>query len=103
MNDPAFFDASRGLARRILSEGGADERGRIAYGFRLCTSRKPAADEVDVLEKALRQELEHFRRDKAAAKAVFKGAELPKDLPETAAWTLIANVLVNLDETVTKE
>ncbi|HUR38390.1 MAG TPA: hypothetical protein VM222_02800, partial [Planctomycetota bacterium] len=74
-----------------------------AYGFRLCTSRKPSADEVDVLEKALRRELEHFRKDKAAAKAVLKGAELPKDLPEAAAWTLIANVLVNLDETVTKE
>jgi mono/diheme cytochrome c family protein len=103
MNDPAFFDASRGLARRILSEGGDDERGRIAYGFRLCTSRKPAADEVDVLEKALQRELEHFRKDKASAKAVFKGTEAPKDLPEAAAWTLIANVLLNLDETVTKE
>jgi hypothetical protein len=103
MNDPAFFDASRGLARRILSEGGADERGRIAYGFRLCTSRKPSTDEIDVLEKALRQEQEHFTRDKAAAKAVFKGGGLPQDLPETAAWTLIANVLINLDETLTKE
>jgi len=103
MNDPAFFDASRGLARRILLEGGADDRTRIAYGFRLCTSRKPGADEVDVLEKALRQELEHFKKDKAAAKAVLKATELPKDLSEAAAWTLIANVLINLDETVTKE
>jgi hypothetical protein len=103
MNDPAFFDASRGLARRILAEGGADDRGRIAYGFRLCTSRKPAADEVDLLERALRRELEHFRMDKVAARGVFTGAELPSDPPEAAAWTLIANVLINLDEAVTKE
>ena len=103
MNDPAFFDASRGLARRILSEGGPDERGRIAYGFRLCTSRKPTAEEVDILERALRREQEHFTRDRAAATAVFKGGDLPGDLPETAAWTLVANVLINLDETVTKE
>jgi len=103
MNDPAFFDASRGLARRILAEGGADERGRIAYGFRLCTSRKPATAEVDLLEQALRQEREHFQKDQAAAKGVLKGSDLPQDLPEAAAWTLIANVLINLDETVTKE
>jgi mono/diheme cytochrome c family protein len=103
MNDPAFFDASRGLARRILAEGGSDERARIAYGFRLCTSRKPAADELDILEQALTRELAHFKKDTAAAKAVFKGVELPKDLVESAAWTLIANVLLNLDETVTKE
>jgi mono/diheme cytochrome c family protein len=99
MNDPAFFDASRGLARRILAEGGADERARIAYGFRLCTSRKPAADEVEVLQKALTQELAHFKQDKAAAKSVCKS----DDPPEVAAWILIANVLINLDESVTKE
>jgi len=103
MNDPAFFDASRGLARRILAEGGADERSRIVTGFRLCTSRRPTAAEVDVLEKALTRELAHFRKDPAAAKAVFKGAAPPKDPVEAAAWTLIANVLLNLDETVTKE
>jgi hypothetical protein len=103
MNDPAFFDASRGLARRIVSEGGADDRARLAYGFRLCTSRKPSPDEVDVLEKALRQERAHFGAEPAAAKAVFKGAETPADPAESAAWTLVANVLINLDESVTKE
>ncbi|HZE95976.1 MAG TPA: DUF1553 domain-containing protein, partial [Planctomycetota bacterium] len=103
MNDPAFFDAARGLARRILSEGPADERGRIAFGFRLCTSRMPASTELDLLEGALKREQEHFEKDKAAAMAVLKGTELPKDPVEAAAWTLIANVLINLDETVTKE
>jgi len=103
MNDPAFFDASRGLARRILAEGGDDDRKRIAYGFRLCTSRKPAGDEVDLLEKELLRELEHFTKDKAAARAVFKGTPPPQDLPEAAAWTLIANILINLDESLTKE
>ncbi len=103
MNDPAFFDAARGLARRILSEGGSDDRARLVYGFRLCTSRRPAADEVDVLEAALSRERRHFDRTPAAAKAVFKGAELPGDPAEAAAWTMIATVLSNLDETLTKE
>ena len=103
MNDPAFFDASRGLARRILAEGGSGDRARLAYGFRLCTSRKPADDEVDVLERALGREREHFRAAPAAAAAVFKGTDAPADPVEAAAWTLIANILINLDETVTKE
>ncbi|HLY12411.1 MAG TPA: PSD1 and planctomycete cytochrome C domain-containing protein [Planctomycetota bacterium] len=103
MNDPAFFDASRGLARRIRSEGGADDGACIAYGFRLCTSRRPSAIEAEILGKALSRERLHFAKDQAAAKAVFKGVELPKDPVEAAAWTLIANVLLNLDETVTKE
>jgi hypothetical protein len=105
LNDPAFFDAARGLARRILAESKGDVRERASYGFRLCTARTPEPVEVDRLTRAFEAERGHFSRDAKAARAVFKGSAVPdeKDLAETAAWTLIANVLLNLDETLTKE
>ncbi|MBI3856898.1 MAG: DUF1553 domain-containing protein, partial [Planctomycetes bacterium] len=104
LNDPAFFDAARGLALRLLREGLDDPRARIELGFRLCTSRKPRTDEVDLLAAELKRQSEHFRKNAAAAKALFKGSpEQPADPVAAAAWTMLANILINLDETLTKE
>ena len=104
LNDPAFFDAARGLALRLIKEGPADPRARIELGFRLCTSRRPRTDEVDVLAAELRRQQARFERNPGAATAVFKGhLETPKDPVAAAAWTMVANILINLDETLTKE
>jgi mono/diheme cytochrome c family protein len=106
LNDPAFFDAARGLALRLLKESPDDPRARIEFGFRLCTSRKPRPDEVDLLAAEFQRELEHFRKDSGAAKAVFKGSLVKPadaDAAVAAAWTMAANILINLDETLTKE
>jgi uncharacterized protein DUF1553/uncharacterized protein DUF1549/cytochrome c len=105
LNDPAFFDAARGLAKRILSEEKDDLRARAAYGFRLCTARRPDPLEVDRLTRAFEVERGHFAKDPKAARAIFKGAKAPeeRELVDAAAWTMIANVLLNLDETMTKE
>jgi hypothetical protein len=106
LNDPAYFDAARGLAGRLLSEAGGDAEARAAYGFRLCTGRRPDAEEAARLAAAFRREREHFAAHPAAARAVFKGSAVkPSDaeLADAAAWTLVANVLLNLDETITKE
>ena len=89
LNDPGLFDLARGLAKRALAEGGPDDRARIAFGFRCCTARTPAKDEVDLLEKELVREREHYRKGKGD--------------PELSAWTVIANILLNLDETLSKE
>jgi hypothetical protein len=103
LNDPAFFDAARGLALRLLREAGED-RARIELGYRLCTARRPGADEVGLLEAELKRQSDHFRRNPGAAKAVFKGhLEAPRDPVDAAAWTMVANILINLDETLTKE
>jgi hypothetical protein len=103
LNDPAFFDAARGLALRLLREAGED-RARIELGYRLCTSRRPRADEVDLLQAELKRQTDHFLRNPVAAKAVFKGSqEAPRDPVNAAAWTMVANILINLDETLTKE
>jgi hypothetical protein len=105
LNDPSFFDAARGLARRILAERKGDPAEKASYAFRLCTSRNPDSGERACLAAAFEREFAHFKGDAKAARSVFRGTVVPKEeaLAETAAWTLVANVILNLDETLTKE
>jgi hypothetical protein len=106
LNDKAFVEASAALARRILAECKGEAKDRAAYGFKLCVARTPDARELDVLVRLYEENREKYRQDPAAAQAMAKNGakELPKDVDaaELAAWTVIANVLLNLDETVTK-
>ncbi len=105
LNDPAHFDAARGLARRVMAEAPAT-RERAARAFRLATSRRPDPEDLARTEAAFERERVAFEADPARARAVFRGAELQppeESLAEHAAWTLVANVLLNLDETLTKE
>jgi hypothetical protein len=96
LNDPAFFEAARGLGRRMIAEGGGAVESRAAHGFRLCTARRPTRRELDIVAGLYRAERERFDRDPAAARQVAGDAE-------AAAWTMVANALLNLDETQTKE
>jgi hypothetical protein len=98
LNDPAFFDAARGLARRILREAPADTRARATHGFRLCTSRRPDEGELAALGAYVEAEEARYESDREAARKIAG-----TDAPDLAAWTLAANVLLNLDETITKE
>ena len=84
----------------------ATPAGRIELAFRLCTARTPGAEEVRLLEAELERQAEHFRKNPEAAKGVFKGSVLKPaegDLVAAAAWTMLSNILINLDETLTKE
>ena len=93
MNDESVMIAARGLARRMLDRKSSTERVRL--GFMACTGRKPTAAETYRLE-ALANKLSQQYRDKPdAAKKLGGDAQF-------AAWTMVANVLLNLDETVTK-
>jgi hypothetical protein len=109
LNDAAFFEAARALARRMLAEpplaaGGDAVRDRAAYGFRLVTSRAPKPQELDRVIAAYRRHLDRFRADPEKAAAAIEGyAVAGVDVSEQAAWTLVANALLNLDETITKE
>ena len=89
LNDQAFFECAQALAARILKEGGAGDDERLAYGFRLCTARRPKAHEREVLDRLLAKQ-----REKYAA----TGTDA-----ETAAWTAVGRVLLNLDEFITRE
>jgi hypothetical protein len=106
MNDPAYVEAARALAARALKEGGSKPDEQLAYAFRLALARPPGNDELDALRTAYRRHREEFSRDAKAAEALLSVGESsrPKDLgdAELAAMTGVANVLLNLNETITK-
>jgi hypothetical protein len=95
LNDEAFFEAARALASRVLHEGPSSASGRAAFAFRLVTGRYPSAAEIARIEQSLKRQLAHYRARPTDARKVA-------DDEESAAWTLVANALLNLDETVTK-
>ena len=111
LNDEAFFDAARALARRMLIEtpvardsGGDTIRARARHGFRLVLSRMPKPAELDRLAGAFAQHLQQFRREPDRARQVIGSTPAPGvDAAEQAAWTLIANALLNLDEAITRD
>jgi hypothetical protein len=91
LNDLQFFEFAGALATRIQSEGGADDSARLDYAFRLCVARPPTAAEQMRLLELLRQ-LQTPASDPAA-----EPAATPLE-----AWTTLARVLLNLDETLTR-
>ena len=97
---------SRAFAQRILTEGGKGTNDRLAWAFRVATSRRPASDEVKVLADVLKQQTAEYQKNTGAATRLLgvggfqvKGSIDPVEL---AAWTTVASVVLNLDETVTK-
>ncbi len=100
LNDPAYFEAAQALARRMAAAPGGP-RSRAALGVKLVLAREAQAAEIDRLLAIYGQELEHYRSQPAAATLV--ASDRPEDPAEMSAWTIVANVLLNLDEAVTKE
>jgi hypothetical protein len=98
LNDPAFFEAAQAMARRIVAEGGSSATARVTYGFRLVTTRRPDPADLDRLLSAYDRDRQYFQRNLAEAKAVSGRADA-----ELAAWTMLSNALLNLDEALTKE
>ena len=104
MNDVQHFEAARKLAERMIVEGGKTPAERIRFGYRAVLARAPEALEADVVSKALAQFAERYQKDPASAQKALRVGESPvragMSEPELAAYTLIANLLLNLDETV---
>jgi hypothetical protein len=107
MNDVTYVEAGRALAQRVLREGGATPEDRITLAFRLVLSRPPRPAEKKVLLAGLTEHLETYRQDRAAAQKLIRaGTSRPDeklDVPELAAYTAVASLILNLDEAVTKE
>jgi hypothetical protein len=104
LNDEAFFEAAQALGARVLREAASPDANRATYVFRLVTSRTPTTDEVARILTSYTEQLAGFRRDRtAAARALGQYAVTGVDPAEQAAWTLVANAILNLDETLTKE
>jgi len=107
LNDPAFFEAAQHLALRIVKEGGSDPKSQLVRGFRLCLARQPQPAEVKQLLSYWTQQADRFKQGVNAKEALNLVSDLPwpEGIPvwEEAAWTVVANVLLNLDETITKQ
>jgi hypothetical protein len=98
LNDPAFFEAAQAMARRIEKEGGSTATSRATYALRLVTARKPKPQELDSLLTGFEQDRKYFEQNPKDAEQVAGQADA-----ELAAWTMFSNVVLNLDEAITKE
>jgi hypothetical protein len=102
MNDPVYVEAAQGLGRRIVAEGGKDARARATYGFRRCLARPPREAELERLVALYEEMRGRYAKDPARAKAMATEPIGPApegaDPVELAAWTVVGNVLLNLDE-----
>jgi mono/diheme cytochrome c family protein len=104
LNDEAYFEFAQALAVRILKEGPRTDAARVEFAFRLCLARSPKLDEKQRLLDLLNQERAAFDASPTDANAIV-GTQLdPKiDRRQLAAWIATARVLLNLDETITRE
>ena len=106
MNDTQFVEAARFLAQRIMKEGGSDAASRIRYGFQLATSREPSEQELAIVQDVYLKQLEEYQKNPESAKQLLAVGESPRDEAcdpvDHAAWTLVASMILNLDETLTK-
>jgi hypothetical protein len=107
MNDVTYVEAARVLAQRVLCEAGPTVDERLSGVFRLCTARQPKPDELALLRRALEYHGDRFRHDSAAAKRLLGQGEYPRPAPldpaELAAYTTVANLILNLDEVVCRQ
>ena len=107
LNNAVFVEAAQAMARRVVQQGPKTVPERVRFAFRLCLSRGPNARETQQLSAFYNSQLARFRSGALDAAAVALSDPTPKtqnlDVPELAAWTSVARVLLNLDETITKE
>ncbi|MCI0422511.1 MAG: PSD1 and planctomycete cytochrome C domain-containing protein [Acidobacteria bacterium] len=110
LNEPLFLDSARALALQTIKEGGKKDAQRLVYAFRRCLGRKPTEAEATELLALLNKQTQRFESGQSkpwdlAAANPDQAPTLPKKATpaQLAAWTAISRVLLNLDETITKE
>jgi mono/diheme cytochrome c family protein len=106
LNEPQYVEAARAFAERAMKQGGVKPEERIAFLFKRATARTPDAREMSVLLEAYQTHLAKYQKDVEKAKKLIAGGEAKVDVSlnasELAAWTMIANLLLNLDEVLNK-
>ena len=107
LNEVTYVEAARKLAERMMLEGGNTMEERINFGFRLATARPITAQERKVLMEGLAADMERYRGNPDSAKKLIASGQTKANpgllVEELAAYTLTANILLNLDEVVTRE
>jgi mono/diheme cytochrome c family protein len=104
LNDPASFESARALAGRIVTDkAAASTKDRVAYAIKLVLSREAQPHEIDRMVSFFAAERAHYASAReAAGQVIGRSAPAGADIPDLAAWTMVANVLLNLDEAVTR-
>jgi len=107
LNETTFIEAAHGLARRVIMEGGDTPAERISHAFKLAIGRGPSEAELGLLLEGFASDRASFEAapERAAQYAGFGLVERPEGVPvpEFAAYSLTANVILNLDEFVMRE
>ena len=120
LNDPVYVETAQAIARRIMREGGSSPVERARYALRLSTGRPATDEQVAAITSLYEAEIKHYKADAkaagelsgetaktkpgdaAAAKSPAKNDATSPDVAEAAAWTVVANVLLNLDAVLTR-
>jgi hypothetical protein len=106
MNDIQHVEAARNFASRIIQEGGSKAKARIRWAWTVVTSRQPTDAELGIAIQALDVHQKRYRADPDAAKLLIAYGESKPDekldAGELASYTMLANLILNLDESVTK-
>ena len=110
LNEPMALESARALAEQALLHGGSTDQQRLTYAFRRCLARKPDASETAELLKFVHKETGRFSDGELNSWDILGGnpalaSLLPSNLTpaQLAGWTALSRVLLNLDETITKE
>jgi Protein of unknown function (DUF1553)/Protein of unknown function (DUF1549)/Concanavalin A-like lectin/glucanases superfamily/Planctomycete cytochrome C len=107
LNDVTYVEAARALAERILHAPAASAEARLSAAFQAATARQPRTLELSILKRGLDDHLARFRRNPRAARAFIAAGESTPDSrfdpSELAAYAAVAQLILNLDETITKE
>ncbi|MEX0689780.1 MAG: PSD1 and planctomycete cytochrome C domain-containing protein [Pirellulales bacterium] len=109
LNDPVYVEAAQALARRMIRAGGSTAADRAIHGFRLVLARMPTDPEIDRLVRLHDEVCVEYHGDGASARKIATdplgappadlGIDTPEKMADLAAWTVVANVILNLDET----
>jgi hypothetical protein len=107
LNERTYVEAAQAMGLRVMKEGGADNRSRASYAFRLATGRAPTERELKSLLNFWEEQYRHFEDRSAAALqvALASSTNVPPDvnIHKVAAWAMVSRAILNLDETITKE
>ena len=106
MNDPQYFEAARHLGQRAIAEGGPTPRARIAWMLEVAASRSPTTDELEIVYRYYLEQAKEFAMfpDRARQAITVGAMPLPGGVndAELATWTMVSNLVMNLDEFLTK-
>jgi hypothetical protein len=102
MNDPVYVECSQALGRRLVKEGGESTESRVRFGLKLVQQRPPSEEQVKALVKLYDEERERFAASADDAKKLAGAIDAKADVAEAAAWTMVANVLLNTDAAMTR-